>query len=203
MELRTVEVRWFRAGPCPGIVADWFHRGPLVSEPEARTDDYLCLPDRDDLGVKRRAGIQLDLKLRTGKLEGVGLPDGLEGRVEAWTKWSFPLGPDAWGDGSWTPVEKLRWSRLYAARADGSAASVAAGTLPSRGCAAELVEVTIESRRSWGFGFEAFGEGDLSDVLEATCQAVVADTPLGDLAFTAGDTHSYPSWLLEHSGRSG
>lgn len=195
MELRTVEVRWFGSGHCPGAVADWFHGGPSVSEPERRTDEYLRLPDRDDVGVKRRAGIQLDLKLRTGAPSGVVLPDRLDGPVEAWTKWSFPLGPDvSLPDRSWIPVEKLRWSRLYAVSGDG-AVSVPADTQVGSGCAAELVELSVNERLAWGFGLEAFGEGDLTAVLTVTCRAVVADTPLGEVAFTSQGAHNYPAWL--------
>ncbi|NNC92532.1 MAG: hypothetical protein HKN80_08555 [Acidimicrobiia bacterium] len=196
MELHTVEARWFEDGPCPAVVAEWFHSAQWVSEPEARTDEYLKLPGRDDVGVKRRAGIQLDLKLRTGTPTGVVLPEGLDGPVEAWTKWSFPLGSDVSlpGEGSWIPVEKLRWSRGYAATGRGVVA-VPPGATSSSGCAIELVELAIGRRRAWGFGFEAFGEGNLDDVLAATGQAVVADTPLGDITFTARGTHSYPAWL--------
>jgi len=198
VEWQTVELRWFQSGRCPREIAAWFHRGPWVGEPERRTDEYLVLPGRDDLGVKRRAGNQLDLKLRTGTFPGITLGAGWDGQVEAWTKWSFPLGAatNGPGEGSWVPVEKLRWSRIYALTSDRTASSVAPGTLPSPGCAVELVEVAISSRRSWGFGFEAFGDGDLGEVLTATCRAVEADTPLGQLSFVARDSHSYPSWLL-------
>jgi hypothetical protein len=198
MELSTVEVRWFQDGRCPAAVAEWFHRGPRVGGPERRTDEYLLLPDRDDLGVKRRAGMQLDLKLRTATLAGVVLGDGFAGRVEAWTKWSFPLAPESVlpGDRSWVPVEKLRWPRLYSAGSGDTACSVAAGTFPSHGCTVELVEVAIGARHSWGFGFEAFGDGDLSQVLTATCRAFEADTPLGDITFALDDCYGYPAWLM-------
>jgi hypothetical protein len=195
MQLSTVEVRWFQDGRCPAAVAGWFHGGSWVGEPERRTDEYLRLPDRDDIGVKRRAGVQLDLKLRAGTRDGVALPDGLEGPVEAWNKWSFPLGSESLpGDGSWIPVEKLRWSRLYATEA-GGAMAVPMGTESASGCAAELVELAIGPRRAWGFGLEAFGDGDLTEGLAATCDAVVADTPLGGIAFSGRGAHSYPAWL--------
>lgn len=202
MELSTIEVRWFHEGKCPPAVTEWFHSGSRVSEPERRTDEYLRLPGRDDIGVKRRAGVQLDLKLRTGTRDGAELPKGLEGPVEAWTKWSFPLGTAVSlpGDGSWIPVEKLRWSRLYVATGGGGANAVPLATEVHSGCAAELVELAIGSRPAWGLGFEAFGEGDLVQVLAATCRAVVADTPLGDIEFTTGVPHSYPAWLAERDG---
>jgi hypothetical protein len=148
--------------------------------------------------VKRRAGIQLDLKVRTATLSGVVLGDGLDGRTETWTKWSFPLAPDFTlpADGSWVPVEKHRWSRLYASTGGDTASSVAPDIIPTQGCAVELVEVAIGALHSWGFGLEAFGAGDLSRVLTATCRALEADTPLGDITFGVRDSHSYPSWLL-------
>jgi hypothetical protein len=203
MELHTVEVRWFHPGSCPDHVSEWFHSGPSVSEPERRTDEYLRLPGRDDLGVKRRAGIQLDLKLRMGTLRDVVVPEGLDGPVESWTKWSFPLGPEASLPGrSWIPVEKVRWSRLYEAVGKGVAVSVPAGAVISDGCSAELVELVVDGRRAWGFGFEAFGDGDRADALMATCRAVVADTPVDGITFEPDGPHSYPAWLqTELAGR--
>jgi hypothetical protein len=35
----------------------------------------------------------------------------------------------------------------------------------------------------------------LTLVLAATCRAVTAETPLGDITFTADGAHSYPAWL--------
>jgi hypothetical protein len=205
MELRTVEVRWFLAGGCPGAIAGWFTSGPAVGEPEHRIDEYLAIPDRDDFGVKRRAGIQLDLKLRTARRTDVVLADGLDGRTEAWTKWSFPLAPESTvpADGSWVPVEKRRWSRLYASTGGDTVSPVAPGSITTNGCAVELVEVAIGGRDSWGFGLEAFGAGDLGRVLTATCRALEADTPLGDITFSVHDSHSYPSWLLRERAGAG
>ena len=197
MEFRTVEVRWFSAGRCPEAVTNWFLAGPLVSEPERRTDDYLLLPESDELGVKLRGSSLLELKLRTGSVNEVSLP-GLDGRVEAWTKWSFLL--DSAGarpaEESWIPVEKTRWSRIYEVHENGECTAVSTGRTLSNACAAELVEVRIGSRLSWGFGFEAFSQTlEAAVVLEEAASRFVQDTPLDDLTFGEANSHSYPSWL--------
>jgi len=199
MELSTLEVRWFYEGKCPPALSEWFHSGSRVSEPERRTDEYLRLPGRDDIGVKRRAGVQLDLKLRTGRLEDPVLPDGFHGPVEAWTKWSFPLGSDAPlpGTGSWVAIDKRRWSRLYAATGTNAVGPVSFGADIDAGCAAELVELAVGSDRAWGFGFEAFGDCDRAELLAAACRVLADETPLRAWSFAAGVPHSYPAWLAE------
>jgi hypothetical protein len=199
MELSTVEVRWFQEGRCPAVVAEWFHRGSRVSEPERRTDEYLRLPDRDDIGVKRRAGVQLDLKLRTGRLVDPVLPDGFHGPVEAWTKWSFPLRSDTplSGAGSWVAIDKRRWSRLYTATGMDAIGPVSSGADIDAGCSAELVELAVGGDRAWGFGFEAFGDCDRAELLAGTCRVLAEETPLGAWSFVNGVPHSYPAWLAE------
>lgn len=196
MELRTAEVRWFEAGPCPAEVADWFHRGEPAGEPERRTDVYLKLPDRDDLGVKLRGAGQLDLKMRTGALAGLVLPDGFAGRGETWAKWSFPLAPGRGlpGGEAWIAVEKVRWARWYRVAGDRTVTAVATGSGLADGGAAELVEIGVGRHRGWGFGFEAFGSALRAEtVLEATVRAFARDAPSG--GFPAVNSHSYPSWL--------
>jgi hypothetical protein len=199
VELSTVEARWFSSGLCPQAVVSWFHAGPLVSQSERRTDEYLALPGRHDLRVKLRAGLQIDIKQRTALVAGVALPAAFDGWVEAWTKWSFPLQADQDQrlGRAWTRVEKVRWSRLY----EVTPAAVRAapfGRLVPAGCAAELVTIRVGRHQAWGFGFEAFGEADTLDrVLAAGAGALVADTPADDVAFTRDDSYSYPAWLSD------
>ena len=63
--LETTELRWFGTGPVPGDVASWFTHDGRVGSVEDRTDLYRC-DGRSDLGVKRRAGTTLELKVREG-----------------------------------------------------------------------------------------------------------------------------------------
>jgi hypothetical protein len=204
MELRTLEVRWFLGGPCPSAVENWFDSGRLVGETEHRTDEYLILAGCHDLGVKRRGGTMLDLKLRTGARAGLALVDGLAGRPEAWIKRSFLLdqGLHLSVRAGWLRVEKARRSRLYQVEADGSAEAVSTGLQLRNGCAAELVALRVGRHVAWGFGFEAFtSELSPEAVLVAAAGAFVAETPLGTLEFDVGDSLGYPAWLQLWPGR--
>ena len=194
MEWRTTEVRWFFAGPCPEAIAQWFHGGVLVGGPEARTDEYAQL-HRDDLGIKRRSGHLLDLKVRTAQLPGAGLPPGLDGRLEAWAKWSFALDPTASAPSAWLPVEKRRWTRRYEI-IEGDSRPIALDQLVAVGCAAELAFLRVASHEAWSFGFEAFNtEGEALAPLTIGVRAFVAETPLGSIRFDARDSCGYPHWL--------
>ncbi len=198
----TVEVRWFMTGPPPRVVSDWFLHAPVPAITESRADLYLELADRDDMGVKVRAGTLLELKFRTGVHAELGLAEGFDGRVESWTKWGFALDPPETGTGGgdprWIQVEKNRRSRLYEVASDkGFTHAVPSMEQTGEGgCAAELVEVRVGDHMAWGIGFEAFGTvSDLRDVLVGGMNAYVADTPLGNLEFRISDSHSYPAFL--------
>ncbi len=198
----TVEVRWFMTGPPPRVVSDWFLHAPVPAITESRADLYLDLADRDDMGVKVRAGTLLELKFRTAVHAELGLAEGFDGRVESWTKWGFALDPaktgTGGGDPGWIQVEKTRRSRLYEVATDGgSPHAVPSIERPGgSGCAAELVEVRVGDHIAWGIGFEAFGTAlDLRQVLVDGMNGYVADTPLGSLEFGIRDSHSYPAFL--------
>jgi len=198
----TLEVRWFYPGPVPEIATDWFLDAPEPAITESRTDAYLDVPGRDDLGVKVRAGSLLELKWRTGIRARPGLAEGFDGRVESWTKWGFSLQPMETVSGvglrEWLSVEKTRRSRFYEVSGDeGTIQGLATSGLPTgSGCAAELVEVRVGTEVAWGVGFEAFGTApDLLAVLIAGMEAFAADTPLGTLEFGIRDSYSYPAFL--------
>ena len=60
----SLEVRWILPGPLPHAMIDWI--GPFADEVEDREDRYLVNPSCDDLGVKIRGAVQLDLKAFRG-----------------------------------------------------------------------------------------------------------------------------------------
>lgn len=200
----TLEARWFQPGRLPEHVSDWFLQAQFPVSTESRTDLYLDLPGRLDMGVKLRAGSLLEVKVRTGVHTEPGLPEGFEGRVESWTKWGFSLhqteSTPGGGQRDWISAAKTRLSRFHTVASDeGSIRAVASAELPAdNGCTAELVEVRVGAAVAWGLGFEAFGTApDLLRVLVAGMNACVADTPLGALEFAIRDSHSYPAFLSQ------
>lgn len=197
----TLEVRWFFRGACPDEVGRWFDgAGEDGGSPEERIDDYLII-GRDDLGIKTRGGLQLDVKLKTGDGPDIALPTGMAGRVELWTKWSFGLDTMTPPTGAWMRVEKRRLLRRYSF-ANGVAGLVGADELVPLGCAAELVEVGIDGIPSWGFGFEAFGdEPRRPDALIAVAVRIVGELGTPPVVFGLADSHSYPSWLCAVGSR--
>ena len=60
---------------------------------ESRTDIYLVLPGRSDLGVKFREN-RLELKYRLGEHLAKEIAPGIIGCLESWEKLGFPLTPE-------------------------------------------------------------------------------------------------------------
>ena len=85
----SLEVRWILPGQLPSAMVDWM--SPFADPVEDREDRYLVTPSCDDLGVKIRGAVQLDLKAFRGSPGTLWIPGGGQGRLEMWEKWSFPL----------------------------------------------------------------------------------------------------------------
>jgi hypothetical protein len=198
----SMEVRWFFEGQIPAEVVKWFHASDHApqDEPE-RIDVYLALPDTDDLGVKLRAGKNVEVKRR---LAGVGVVDvwpGSEGYLEKWAKWSYPLDPNGKRPdvgqpiGSWLEVKKHRWTRKFEVMS-GAIAEVDAASLPDEGCNLEIGELVLLDKHWSTVGFEAFGQ---LDTVEANLRLALAhvhkdhDLPRLPLAHS----YAYPRWLRD------
>lgn len=85
--LDTTEVRWFAAGSAPREVLGWFDEVGPASVFEERSDLYR-MDGLVDVGVKRRFGELLELKVRRSVDRHLALPKGPSGRPEHWRKWS-------------------------------------------------------------------------------------------------------------------
>ena len=112
--LKTLEIRWFFREDCHSLRSGF---GRLPSEQltrESRTDNYLRLPGRDDLGIKIRQG-RLEIKYRICGPRAVEATPGIRGVQEGWEKLGFELTPDGIprnlpGDfeAAWVKVAKQR-----------------------------------------------------------------------------------------------
>ena len=190
----TTELRWFVPGPLPPDVHVWFTGSTGVSE--ERCDTYL-LDGRGDIGVKRRSGETLELKVRQSLDGRIELGEGLAGSLEVWRKWSPAEGLVTDGtDGWWADVHKSVVKRRFCLDGTEIAFSPdphAAGA----GCDVEVAGVTVGAVQAWTFAFAAFGPpANRRDALLASWRALVAGTPCPE-SFEpgAGQAMGYPQWL--------
>lgn len=185
----TREVRWFRPGPMPTAVLEWFTSATAEIDSEERTDWYDADFAQDGVGVKRRGTSTVDAKFRVLESGAVDLAAGLTGRVEDWLKTSTPVGESSYDRGRHhLEIEKRIVTRRYPDPHAGE---------QSAGCEAELVTITVRDQVAWSMCFETFGRPeDRFDAFDSGIRSFVADTPLPDgLAFTADDSHGYPDWI--------
>lgn len=179
---RTAEVRWFAPGPPPALLGrrmdDLGAKGP-----ERRTDEYLCLPETEALGVKLRdRGAALELKLREQALGETEFPGGAVGSPELWQKWSFPVVDEEARTGlglptqAWLAVDKVRRLADY----------------PD--CSAELTELQAAGEEWWTLGFEAFGNDQLVKALTGAVADFLSESALVEEVRRAR-SWAYPAWL--------
>jgi hypothetical protein len=191
----TAEVRWFFRGEPPGPLAGWF--ASLGAEPQQRTDSYLRLPETDALGVKvRGGGGNLELKLRARDHGIESFEAGVEGKVEKWQKWSFPVEQPVpglgIGAGNWVDVGKARRIAAYTHH------GWEPGPEPRRsgdGCSAELTQLEAAGEAWATLGFEAFGaEATILETLRQAARQFFAEVQLPG-GLSAGISLSYPGWV--------
>lgn len=195
--LDTTEVRWFFDGGIPSEVGDWFTTPASVAE--ERCDTYL-LDVRPDIGVKRRYGETLEIKVRRSLAGRIELRRGLAGQLEIWRKWSpaedlVDIDIDI-DDRRWADVHKSVVKRRFSASGT-EIDFLREPLLTGAGCDVEIAEVTVGSLRWWTFAFAAFGsEATRNDALLASWQTLSADAPgPGRLGSSEAGAMGYPEWL--------
>jgi hypothetical protein len=191
----TLEVRWIRRGPVPEALIGWL--GPFADWIERREDRYLVDPAAPELGVKIKAGVQLDLKAFRGSLGRLTVPGG-RGRLELWEKWSFPLHASALPPANatgWLALEKTRRRRSFGVGDNGVVErSVEQAELP--GCSIELTQVTIGEGLWWTLGLEATGGPErLERNLHATIARLFREPSPDPKLLDLRHSMSYARWL--------
>lgn len=161
----TAEVRWFFTDEAPSQVLHWFQRGEREPELQPpREDFYLCLKDRDSLGIKLREG-KIEVKQRHSDEGIVRFSERVAGRVEHWRKWSYKLDQAEAAlagiqtpAGAWLGVKKERQLRKYEITDSEQLIPVPASDYPEQGCDIELTTVMIGDQTWWSLCLEAFGD---------------------------------------------
>ena len=192
----SLEVRWILPGRVPNAMIEWL--GPFADAVEDREDRYLVNPSCDDLGVKIRGAVQLDLKAFRGSPGELRIPGGGHGRIEIWEKWSFPLDAEAQlpvDPSSWLAVQKVRRRRSFR-MAEGRAVERAMSEAELPGCTLELTEVSVGDEMWWSLGFEVHGGSEpLEAALHATAGSLIRGAPPDGVRLDLLSSMSYPRWL--------
>lgn len=174
----------------------WFTGGGRLGVTESRIDLYQRRPGTT-VGVKRRDGFVLEVKVlqRNGRV--VSLSGGLTGTCQEWRKWRPVSAVGEPWRGTWIDVHKSIVTRSYALARDGGALPVDEPDHRRAGCDVELVAVRVGDVEAWGYAFEAYGPRDRRDAaLQAAGEAITATTPYppGFAGLLANET-GYPGWL--------
>jgi hypothetical protein len=208
---QTLEVRWLLPGQLDAAVAGWF--GLFRAETETREDTYLVNPESGGLSVKIRGGRALEMKMCHGTAGMLEVPGRARGRIQAWQKWSLPVGPlsqDGDAPDGWTVIRKRRRISRFRLANEGIIAGVpgrapgAPGRAAEPRCTVELTEVYARDDETWwSLGFEAAGPADLvRRALEGTAALIFARALPSGAELGLGDCRSYAEWLSRTIYRS-
>lgn len=192
----TAEVRWILPGQLDASLVRWFGRFPAGMD--SGEDAYLVDPLLRGLSVKIHAGRLFEAKLSQGSPGILDTAGRARGRIEAWRKWSFPiglLGPDDVGPPGWTVVHKRRWSIRFQ-QVSGRLMAGFLERAPQSASAVDLTEVRSGGETWWSLGLEATGPAALlSSTLQGTAALIFAETPPGDVELDMSHCQSYAEWL--------
>lgn len=194
----TSEIRWFARGPLPPDVEDWFTRGRTTGGVERRVDAYQ-LYSISDIGVKRRHRATLEVKVRRALGASLNLGDGLEGRVEEWSRWEPGEAGGIWqspGKG-WVGVRKVIYIRSFMPTDREVMLPAVHTNRLHPGCDIEIAEVNADGADTWTLALKAFGPtARRQQALESSWRTLQAHSPLPEnLGFTFDRACGYPEWL--------
>jgi len=194
----TSEIRWFARGLLPPDVETWFTEGRTMGAVERRLDSYQ-LYSINDIGVKRRHGTTLEVKARRTLGALLNLGNGLEGRVEEWSRWEPGEASGIWqspGKG-WIGVRKVIYFRSFMPTDREVMLPAVHTNRLHPGCDIEIAEVNADGTDTWTLALKAFGPtARRQQALESSWRTLQAHSPLPeDLGFTFDRACGYPEWL--------
>jgi hypothetical protein len=194
----TTEVRWFARGPLPPEVQTWFTGGRTLGSVETRHDSYQ-LHALNDIGVKRRHGTRLEVKVRRTVGSSLNLGDGLESRIEEWSRWEPAEDDGAWQLPAtpWIDVRKVIYTRSFMPTDREVILPAIHSNRLYAGCDIEVVEVTVDEIDSWSLALKAFGPtAKREQALASSWRTLLAHSPLTENHGMVFDRAcGYPEWL--------
>ena len=192
----TTELRWFFEGGLPDDILSWFSHGGATGLVETRRDHYR-VDDLVDIGVKRRHGAILELKLRQDR-PARHLRGDMHGRRERWKRWSPADGLIHLDESTtWVDVDKMIVKRRV--RVDGREVQLTEDTraMTGQGCDAEIADVCLQGRPAWTFALAAFGSAhDHASALDRAWGLLVSERPAPrPLRLWWANSFGYPEWM--------
>ncbi len=192
----TTELRWFFEGALPDDALSWFTHDGATGFVETRRDHYR-LDDQVDIGVKRRHGTILELKLRQGR-PARHLQGELDGQRETWKRWSPADGLiDLDERTTWVDVDKAIIKRRVGS--DGHEVQLTQQTraMTGQGCDAEIAGVSVRGRSTWTFALAAFGSAHdhRSALAQAWDRLVREHSAPRRLRLERANSCGYPEWM--------
>lgn len=199
----TTELRWFFDGPLPEHVRSWFTDSDTRGVVERRHDSYRK-DDLVDLGVKRRFGSILEVKVRIGGSHPVVLGE-VKGQLEMWLRRS-PAARclDIEGVTTWIDVDKTVTKRRFDTEGNEVRISDNTRSPDEQGCDVEIVDLVAGERQAWSLAISAFGEHDAQrGRLMQAWDRVIAGGDCersSSIDFRSAESYGYPEWLAGGAG---
>ena len=156
----SLEVRWILPGQVPATMIEWL--GPFDDEIERREDQYLVNPSSEELGVKIKGAILLDLKVLRGSPGLLEIPQVVKAASRSGRSGRFPVDATGRSPGnasSWLTVQKVRRRRSFRL-SEGQVIERALSEAELPGCTMELTEIAIGEAAWWSLGVEVHGGSD-------------------------------------------
>ena len=193
---KSKEIRWFTKEVNPNILK-WFETHHLSFDTTTpRTDFYLPLPEKPDMGVKLREG-QVEIKIRKDKPVADALHNNATGNFELWEKWSFKARLNDSLALAIIEEKEYDWVEVYKERIGvkltlDEERLIVVRSIKERlsyGCQVEYTRIIVNHEEWFTFCFEWFGD----DEIELDTQ-LIGDI-LGDSKLAQKDSMGYPQFL--------
>ncbi len=210
-----LEIRWFNKNNTDYDLAyNWFKSINPIFETECREDQYLFLPNSEDIGIKLRPWKdeegnekppKFEIKWRKKKTPNFELISNIiSGTLEEWVKWSwtFTNPPDSTDsnfdffstlpNGPGIKIKKWRVLRSYSYQDISKSLQRINTDSGEEGIQLELTKLICNNESWWTFGFEGIGKKNNESEFSNSIKKI-----LKDFKITLDKTNSfgYPEWL--------
>jgi hypothetical protein len=211
-----LEVRWFSKNMTNyKLVDEWFISIDDMFEKEGRRDDqYLFLPNSEDIGIKLRPWndekgtkqpSKLEIKWRKKKKTNFDIIDNkISGTLEEWVKWGwvFTTPPETTDKGidffSIIPngpgiiIEKWRTLRKYNYQDISKSVTNIDTDSGEEGLQFEITKLICNNETWWSIGFEGIGKKNNELEFRNAVQKILKDF---QIKLEKTDSCGYPEWL--------